>query len=117
MRRHPIALALVVACGLFASGLPAQTLGADASDAGPVPMLEARALDQAPATRMKAARAMDSAVAAAVIGAVARQFDADQVSVRLHHVQVEAASFRERALRGSGEIGIGAGAEWIPFDF
>lgn len=115
MRRHPIAFALFIASGFSALGLSAHLQKADAS--GTQPMLRAQALDQAPGSRMEAVDAMDSAIAAAVIGAVAGQFDEDAVSVKLEDIGVEASSFRERALQGNGELKIGLGSEWIPFQF
>lgn len=115
MRRHPIAFALFMACGIAAASLGIHTQDADASDGQS--MLQAQALDRAPETRMEAVAAMDSALAAAVIGAVAGQFDEDAVAVKLDGVDVTAASFRERALQGRGQIRIGDGTEWIPFEF
>lgn len=66
--------------------------------------------------------AMDSAVAAAVIGAVSRQFGERRIEVKLDSVSVKPASLRDRSVSGEGRILIGDSdaaepKSWIPIQF
>jgi len=79
--------------------------------------IQAQALETRPQSRMEGDEAMDNAVAAAVIGAVAKQFGEQQVAVKLDQVAVKPASPRDRSVNGEGRLQLGGEAEWIPFEF
>lgn len=108
---HSLSLmAVFMAAGGWAAGLPAEQ---------PLPQgvgIGAAALSD-PATRSEAAEAVDSATAAALIGAIATHFGEQDVGVRLDRVAMEPASIRDRTVTGEGRVRIGEGDEWIPFRF
>lgn len=58
---------------------------------------------------------VDDAVAAAVIGSIAAQFDTADVTVKLDDVAVIPASIQDREVRGEGRVRVGADGGWIPF--
>lgn len=108
---HSLSLTVaLIAAGGWATGLPA---GEPLPDAGGI---GAAALTD-PATRSEAAEAVDSATAAALIGAIATHFGEEDVGVRLDRVTMDAASIRDRTVTGEGRVRIGSREEWIPFRF
>lgn len=109
MRRSVLTVALVSLCGLAVASVV--TGGAAVS------ALNVQAVEAAPETRIEGDEAMDSAIATAVIAAVARQFDEAQVEVRLDRVSVQPASIQDRAVGGYGRLQIGQDKAWIPFRF
>lgn len=115
MRRNPLAFGLTAVLGLSVVILAShiERVGA----AQPTQTIEAESLDTSPASRVEADQAMDSAIAAALIGAVAGQFDDRKVEIKLTDVDVTAASLRDRELQGNGEIRIGNDPTWIPFEY
>ncbi|OHE83258.1 MAG: hypothetical protein A2579_06670 [Lysobacterales bacterium RIFOXYD1_FULL_69_11] len=115
MRRTPLALLPVATLSLAVALIAGRTDTVDA--ATPQKGVVAQAATSAPGTRMEAEQALDASVAAALIGAVAGQFDEDNVEVRLTDVDVEEASLRDRQLLGRGELKLGESNEWIPFGF
>lgn len=115
MRRTPLALLPVATLSLAVALIAGRTDTVDA--ATPLKGVVAQAAVTAPGTRMEAEQALDASVAAALIGAVAGQFDEDDVEVRLVDVDVEEASLRDRQLLGRGELKLGDSSEWIPFGF
>lgn len=80
-------------------------------------MVQARAADAAPESRMEAEEALDGAIAGAVIGAIASTFDERNVEIKLDRVAMEPASPRDRALDGEGLVRFGGEQEWIAFEF
>lgn len=103
---------------LLASAVIAVTaMGAQRVSADPPATIRAQALDTQPASRMEGDEAMDGAVAAAVIGAVSRQFGEHEVAVKLDKVAVAPASLRDRTVSGDGRLQIGGDPEWIAFQF
>ncbi len=106
---QPLAVAVVVACALLSSAVVAH-------DNAPVE-IDARALDGQPQSRIEADQAMDGAVAASVIGAIATQFGERKVTVKLDEVAVQPASVRDRTVNGQGRLRIGRDPAWIPFQF
>lgn len=112
MRRSALTLALAVVCGLTMSTVIAQGEPANKAVA-----ISAQSFDKRPESRMEGDEAMDSAAAAAVIGAVTRQFGEREVGVKLDTVAVVVASLRDRDVSGSGRLQIGDDETWIPFRF
>lgn len=112
MRRSALTLALAVVCGLTMS-----TVVAQGEPGIKTVVIRAQSFDQQPESRREGGEAMDSAVAAAVIGAVARQFGEREVGVKLDTVAVLPASVRDRDVSGSGRLQIGDDETWIPFRF
>lgn len=92
-------------------------LGAPLVFADPAVTIHAQSLDTRPESRREGAEAMDAAVAAAVIGAVAEQFGEHDVAVKLDKVAVNPASVRDRAVSGDGRLQIGGDLDWIAFEF
>lgn len=117
-RLTPLAFALLGAAGLLLGTIAAQESAMAADE-----QVEIRGTAiSTPQSRMEGDMAMDSAVAAAVIGAVSRQFGERRVEVKLDSVSVQPASLRDRSVSGEGRILIGdsdAGADnhWIPIQF
>lgn len=112
MRRSALTLALAIVCGLTMSTVVAQGEG----DGTPV-AIRAQSSDPSPQSRIEGDEAMDGAIAAAVIGAVARQFGENEVGVKLDDVAVVPASLRDRNVSGDGRLQIGDDETWIPFSF
>ncbi|MDQ3288313.1 MAG: hypothetical protein M3Q42_08630 [Pseudomonadota bacterium] len=106
---------------LSAAGLLATALASQGSATGHPVQIRSEA-NVAPQSRIEGDMAMDSAVAAAVIGAVSRQFGERRVEVKLDSVSVRPASLRDRDVSGEGRILIGEadGSDdnaWIPIQF
>lgn len=112
---------LMLASSLFAvAALASAEAGNKATGpTGPSQKLEiqAVALDKTPESRLEANRALDGAVAAAVIGAVAQEFGEREVGVKLDTVKVDPSSIRDRAVSGEGRLKLGDDAEWITFRY
>lgn len=118
MRRNPLAVTLITLLGVSAAVSVGNVQQVDAAQALPKPkMIQAEAFDNSPASRVEAAQAMDSAIAAALIGAVSGQFTQAVIEVKLAEVDVMEASFRDRQLQGRGELRIGDDRTWIPFEY
>lgn len=112
MHRSTPAFALLTAIVVAVTAMAAQDVSA-----GTPTMIHAQSLDSRPASRMEGDEAMDAAVAAAVIGAVAQQFGETEVAVKLDQVAVDAASLRDRTVSGDGRVQLGGDPVWIPFQF
>ncbi len=112
MQRPAPVFALLTAIVAAVSAIAAQRAYADTPTT-----IRAQSLDSGPTSRTEGDEAMDGAVAAAVIGAVASQFGERQVAVKLDKVAVDPASPRDRTVSGEGRLQIGADLEWIPFQF
>lgn len=116
LQRSPLAVAILCFGGLVGTGMVARA-AQDAPLDG-VTEIHARALQAAPQSRVEGDKAMDDAVAAALIGAISDQFAAGvTVGVKLDRVAVDPASLRDREVSGEGRLRIGDGGEWIPFRF
>ncbi|MBA2239359.1 MAG: hypothetical protein H0W24_11770 [Lysobacter sp.] len=121
-RFTPVAFAVLSAAGLLASAIASQGSAGSARGAStPQVQIHAEAI-VAPQSRIEGDLAMDGAVAAAVIGAVSRQFGERRVEVKLDSVSVQPASLRDRDVSGEGRILIGEtdGSDpdaWIPIQF
>lgn len=112
MTRSSLTLALLLACGVGATAL------ASHAQKSPSPtMVVGQALGDQPESRAEGREAIDSAVAAAMIGAISRQFGERNVEVKLDKVEVLQGNVIERVLRGHGRLQIGGEAEWLDFDF
>lgn len=118
-RLTPLAFAVLGAAGLLLGTIAAQ----DSAMAGAGEQVEIHGTAiSTPQSRMEGDMAMDSAVAAAVIGAVSRQFGERRIEVKLDSVSVQPASLRDRSVSGQGRILIGdsdaaADDNWIPIQF
>lgn len=111
MTHSSLTLALLLACGIGASALASQ------AQKPQTVVVVGQALGDKPESRAEAREAIDGAVAAAVIGSIARQFGEQTVEVKLDKVEVLQANLHERLLRGNGRLQIGGEAEWLDFDF
>ena len=106
---RPILLTLATAVSLAAGTIVADGRAAHAPVA-------ATALSTAE-SRVEAARMVDDAVAAALIGSISGQFDTDDVTVQLEDVDLAPLSPRDREVRGSGRLRIDGEPQWIAFRF
>lgn len=109
MRRTALLFMILLAGG----GLVA---GAAPSDVAPQAIV-AKALDATPESRVEGDQAIDAAVAASMIGAIASEFDRRAVEVKLDQVDIAPAGFVQRDIRGNGRLMIGKDDDWIPFRF
>lgn len=116
MHRSAPVFALLTSAIIAVSTMGAQSVSADASTNSPQ-AIRAQSLDTRPESRMEGDDAMDAAVAAAVIGAMAGQFGENEVTVTLDKVAVAPASIRDRSVSGEGRLQIGGDPAWIPFQF
>ncbi|MFP7721508.1 hypothetical protein [Lysobacter sp. A3-1-A15] len=116
MRRTPLTLLPVATLSLAIALMAGRSDDVDAATP-PQAGVIAQASVTAPGSRVEAEQALDATVAAALIGAVAGQFDEKDVEVRLIDVDVEDASLRDRQLIGRGELRLGDSDEWIAFGF
>lgn len=120
MTRTSLSLALLLACGIGATSLASQ---AQKQLPSLVPAVQApvvvvgQALGEKPESRTEGHEAISSAAAAAIIGAIVRQFGEQTVEVKLDNVSVLQANLQERVLRGNGRLQIGAENEWLDFTF
>lgn len=114
MTRSSLTLALLMACGIGASALASQAQNPPPQQ--PV-VIVGQALGEKPESRSEAHEAIDGAAAAAVIGAISRQFGEQSVEVKLDHVDVLQANLQERVLRGNGRLQIAGQDEWLAFKF
>ena len=107
-----LTVALLLACGIGATALASQ------AQKSPSPtMVVGQALGDKPESRAEGREAIDGAVAAAMIGAISRQFGERNVEVKLDKVDVLQGNVIERVVRGHGRLQIGGEAEWLGFDF
>lgn len=105
---RPAAIAVLLASGLLCLQATAQS--------GTALEVNAHAL-QTPESRGEGGQALDSAVAASLIGAISGQFGARKVEVALDEVSVAPVSLRDRDVTGHGRLRIGNDPEWIPVAF
>lgn len=120
-RLTPLAFAVLGAAGLLLGTIAAQDSAMAGSGAGEQVEVRGVAIST-PQSRVEGDMAMDSAVAAAVIGAVSRQFGERRIEVKLDSVSVQPASLRDRSVSGEGRILIGDSSRadarnWIPVQF
>lgn len=109
--RSTISIAVLAgAVGAFAAGPVTGQAGQPAD-------FHAAALDRDAGSRVEGDLAMDDAVAASLVGAIALQFPRHKVEVRLDKVSVAPLSLRDRAVSGEGRVRIGADEAWIPLAF
>ena len=108
---------VLVALGAIGGGVAVQD-AATASATGPK-HIEARPAQAAlPTSRAEADEALQSAVAAVVIGALSEQFGERTISVKLDSVDVQVASIRDRIISGTGRLQIGVDdGEWLGFRY
>lgn len=78
------------------------------------PAVEGRATGEAPESRVEAGQAIDAALAAALIGAVASQFDERGVEVKLDHVRTAPVNLVDLSVDGEGRLRLGQDDEWLP---
>lgn len=112
MTRSSLTLALLLACGVGATALASQTQTSPSNT-----MVVGQALAAKPESRAEGREAIDGAVAAAMIGAISRQFGERNVEVKLDKVQVLEGNVIERGVRGHGRLLIDGEAEWLSFSF
>lgn len=109
MIRAAIVVALLLGAGSIA-GMPAVSAGSATRVVG-------KPLAAQPATREEGVQAVDDATAAALIGAIATQFDQRRVEVELGRIDAAPAGFVQRELSGNGRLRIGDDTTWLPFHF
>ncbi len=80
----------------------------------PPAAVEGKATGEAPESRAEAGQAIDAALAAALIGAVAGQFDERGVEVKLDRVHSDPLNLVDMKVEGEGRLRIGEHAEWLP---
>lgn len=110
---HRLALTvfiIVSACGL------AVTASARSGNDAPGSIV-ATAAGGAPQSRGEGVQAIDDALAAALVGAIATQFDERTIEVKLDHVESTLAGFLQRDLHGNARLKIGRDGAWIPVTF
>lgn len=105
--RGPLVV-LVLACAIVPFGSAQQ-----AAPAG----VQGQALEQAPESRMEAAQSLDAAIAAALIGAIAKQFGERRVEVKLDDVKSAPVNLIDLQVAGDGRLRIGEDEEWLPVKF
>lgn len=129
LNRSPLAITVLCFGGLLGTAMAAQDLPVEGVPIDSMPMdsmpidsmpveINAHALDAHPQSRIEGDKALDAALAAALVGAIASQFDmaADEVGIKLDQVAVEPASLRDRNVSGEGRLRIGDDS-WIAFRF
>lgn len=99
-------------CLVIALGAVAQPTGS--AQVRPAPVVEGHAIGRAPESRGEAAQAIDAALAAALIGAVAAQFDERGVEVKLERVLADPENLVDIRVDGQGRMRIGDQPEWLP---
>jgi len=109
MRRITLTIAILFATSLGASAVATQTK--------PAATIKATALGSKPESPAAGREALDSAVAAAVVGALSEQFSGRTVSIKLDKVDVQTSSIRDRIVKGEGRLQIGGDEDWIGFRF
>ena len=113
MVRSSLSLALTLAVGLAVAGGAGQTGRTNPK----VKTVVAQSLEEKPESRGEGQETVNDVVAAAVIGAVAGQFEGRPVEVKLDAVEVAAVSVRDRTVSGHGRLEFDRDGEWIPFKF
>lgn len=108
-------LALILLIIVSGSGLAHAASARPGNDTtGPI---VATAVGSAPQSRAEGAQAIDDALAAALVGAIATQFDERIIEVKLDHVESTLAGFLQRDLHGNARLKIGRDGAWIPVSF
>jgi len=79
--------------------------------------LQGQALDERPESRVEATQSIDAALAAALIGAISRQFDERKVAVKLDRVETGPLNLVDLRVEGDGRLRIGDDEEWLPLRF
>lgn len=110
---HRFAVPLLIIVSGFGLAL---TASARAANDAPGPIV-AIAAGTAPQSRAEGAQAIDDALAAALVGAIATRFDEQRIDVKLDHVDSTMAGFLQRDLRGNARLKIGRDGTWIPVSF
>lgn len=113
--RTAISSALLASAG--ALGVFSTVPATDQPAPQPAPIFHASALDKTADSRVEGDLAMDDAVAASLVGAIALQFPRHKVEVKLEKVDVAPLSLRDRAVSGEGRVRIGDDDAWIPVAF
>jgi len=113
MVRSSLSLALTLAVGLAVAGGIGQTGRTNPK----VKTVVAQSLEERPESRGEGRETVNDVVAAAVIGAVAGQFEGRPVEVKLDAVEVSVVSVRDRTVSGHGRLEFDRDGEWIPFKF
>lgn len=99
---------------VFAAGIALYALQATAQAPR---ALQGQALDEHPESRVEASESIDAALAAALIGAISRQFDERKVAVKLDRVETEPLNLIDLRVEGDGRLRIGDDEEWLPLRF
>lgn len=110
MHKPRLLLTALLACGLLAANAGNSAPGVNA------PVLQGSA-SKAPATRVEGREALETGVAAALVGAVAQQFGERQVEVRIDSVDVAPLSAMDRQVQGQGRLLLGGEGDWLPFRY
>lgn len=113
MVRSSLSLALTLAVGLAVAGGAGQTGQTNPK----VKTVVAQSLEEKPGSRVEGQETVNDVVAAAVIGAIAGQFEGRPVEAKLDAVEVGAVSVRDRTVSGHGRLEFDGDGEWIPFQF
>ena len=117
MRRASLALAVLLGSSLGANALATQDT--PATKASDKTFVTAKSLDKSAsrqAVDAVALQAIDDAAAAAVLGALATQFDGD-VQFKLGTVDSSRVSLRDMALDGHGLVRVDGDSPWMPIRF
>ena len=114
MRRTPTMLSLAI---LLTVSLGAGAVATQTKPAGASPAIRAKALGGGAESPATGREALDSAVAAAVVGALSEQFDGRTVSIKLDKLDVQPSSIRDRIVSGEGRLQIGGDEDWVGFRF
>lgn len=111
MQRRALAMLITaLGCGLAVTA-SAQTVH---SVSDPV---VAAAENRTPQSRVEGVQAINDALAAALVGAIATQFDKRLIEVKLDRVESTLAGLVQRELHGNARMRIGNDAPWIPVTF
>lgn len=113
MRRISLTIAIVIAACLAG----ANAIATQAKPVVPRAAIQAKALGDGPESPAEGRDALDSAVAAAVVGALSEQFNGREVSIKMDKVDVQPSSIRDRIVSGEGRLQIDGDEDWIGFRF
>lgn len=90
---------------------------AGAQDPKPAKPIQGKALEDTPESRAEATQSIDAALAAAIIGAISRQFGEREVEIKLDRVESEPVNLIDLRVSGDGRLRIGADEDWLPLRF